>query len=271
MSKNRNKKYVQPKRYNPEVMARKIEESQKQFEKLKTTFDHKYGALENFITLLVNFASHDIKNTVHNLDGLVSTIAPNNVGESEINSIKLCIDNIRETLERLGEFNVNRNINSFELCKLMDSLEILNRPNFIVNRAEFKIKYENVDRGVIINHDFQLLLYMLNNLTINSLTALEMVELKRLNIIVKPDLRADYINIFVCDSGSGVKPEHRDKIWEPYFTTKENGSGVGLTHVKYVMQQVNGEISLIDEPFDGFGTVFKIILPLSNETQAADY
>jgi hypothetical protein len=74
-------------------MARKIDDSQRIIQKLKVTFDHKYNALENFLSLLVNFASHDIKNAVHNLDGLVSTITPSNIGESEISSMKLCIDN----------------------------------------------------------------------------------------------------------------------------------------------------------------------------------
>jgi signal transduction histidine kinase len=268
MPKNRsNRNYVQPKKYNPEVMARKIDDSQRIIQKLKVTFDHKYNALENFLSLLVNFASHDIKNAVHNLDGLVSTITPSNIGESEISSMKLCIDNIRNTLEKFSEVNITRKHNSFELSKLLGSLEILHRPFFRMNGTEFTISYEGVDKGLIVNHDLQLLLYMLNNLTINSLTALENCDTKKLGIIVKPDERVDSIVILFCDTGIGIKPEYRNRIWEPYFTTKEKGSGVGLAHVRFVMSEVRGEIILLDEPIGDFATVFKIRLPLtSNET-----
>lgn len=264
MASGKHKKYIQPKRYNPEVMARKIEESKRVITKLETSFDHKYSALESFIALLVNFASHDIKNAVHNLDGLVSTITPNNLGESEIASMKFCIDNIRNTLEKFSEFNVNRKHNSFELSKLFASLEILNRPYFRLNNVNFKIDYIGVSDQIVVNHDFQFIMYMLNNLMINSITALKTITgNKKVGIKVLPN--DDYsIIIMFCDNGSGIKPEHRGKIWDPYFTTKENGSGIGLTHVRYVMSELKGEVTLLEDYIEGFTTVFKIKLPLSS-------
>jgi PAS domain S-box-containing protein len=76
--------------------------------------------------------------------------------------------------------------------------------------------------------------------------------------------------ISVCDTGIGIKKENLEKIFEPYFTTKETGTGLGLTQVFKIIREHQGEITVDSEP--GTGTDFRIILPVpQKETRLIAY
>jgi signal transduction histidine kinase len=68
--------------------------------------------------------------------------------------------------------------------------------------------------------------------------------------------------ITVQDSGSGVPTELRDRIWEPFFTTRQRGTGLGLAIVRKRVQEVGGVASL-GSPDNGRGALFNLRLPLS--------
>ena len=68
------------------------------------------------------------------------------------------------------------------------------------------------------------------------------------------------IRISVCDTGIGIHKENIEKIFEPYFTTKETGTGLGLTQVYKIIKEHQGEITVDSEP--GTGSDFRIILPM---------
>lgn len=71
-----------------------------------------------------------------------------------------------------------------------------------------------------------------------------------------------YIRISVRDEGSGIMEENLPRIFDPYFTTKENGSGLGLATVYSIMKQHQGHLSV--ETTLGVGTVFHLYLPVSD-------
>lgn len=73
---------------------------------------------------------------------------------------------------------------------------------------------------------------------------------------------AEFIEIDVADTGPGIPKEIIDKIYEPYFTTKKEGTGMGLAIAKKIIQEHNGEISIFSR--EGFSTVIKIMLPVGN-------
>jgi len=78
------------------------------------------------------------------------------------------------------------------------------------------------------------------------------------------------IRISVCDTGIGIKKENLLKIFEPYFTTKDSGTGLGLTQVYKIIREHQGEITVDSEP-EG-GTEFRIILPVpQKETKMIAY
>jgi signal transduction histidine kinase len=66
-------------------------------------------------------------------------------------------------------------------------------------------------------------------------------------------------SIAFTDSGSGIKPEHLQRIFDLYFTTKEKGSGIGLSMVFRTIQMHDGEIEVQSTP--GAGTTFRVLLP----------
>jgi signal transduction histidine kinase len=71
--------------------------------------------------------------------------------------------------------------------------------------------------------------------------------------------RGRRVAVSVTDTGIGIKPEHLQRIFDLYFTTKERGSGIGLSMVFRTVQMHDGEIEVQSTP--GAGTTFRILLP----------
>src|SRR3989442_4774505 len=67
------------------------------------------------------------------------------------------------------------------------------------------------------------------------------------------------VSIAFTDSGIGIKPEHLQRIFDLYFTTREKGSGIGLSMVYRTVQMHDGEIEVQSTP--GAGTTFRVLLP----------
>ncbi len=69
----------------------------------------------------------------------------------------------------------------------------------------------------------------------------------------------DYVSVSFSDSGGGIPPENMSKVFQPYFTTKSSGSGLGLLIVRRIVQEHGGEIEL--ESTQGHGVRVSIHLP----------
>lgn len=70
-----------------------------------------------------------------------------------------------------------------------------------------------------------------------------------------------FVDISFIDTGKGIRPEEMGRVFEPYHTTKEKGSGLGLMIVQRIIEDHGGEIELASKPDEG--TCFKIRLPRS--------
>jgi PAS domain S-box-containing protein len=75
----------------------------------------------------------------------------------------------------------------------------------------------------------------------------------------------DYIRIAVTDTGAGIPPEHIGKIFDPYFTTKLQGHGLGLATVFSIVKRHQGHIEV--SSIVGRGTTFTLWLPAAQESQ----
>jgi PAS domain S-box-containing protein len=75
-------------------------------------------------------------------------------------------------------------------------------------------------------------------------------------------IEGSYAVVSIADTGVGMRPEVKDRVFEPYFTTKEfgKGTGLGLSIVYGIMKQNNGYITVESEP--GTGSVFRLYFPL---------
>jgi signal transduction histidine kinase/CheY-like chemotaxis protein len=73
-----------------------------------------------------------------------------------------------------------------------------------------------------------------------------------------------YLHMTIADNGSGIAPEVLPRIFDPYFTTKKTGNGIGLATVFSIVRKHGGHITV--ESTVGVGTTFHLHLPASNET-----
>jgi PAS domain S-box-containing protein len=110
-----------------------------------------------------------------------------------------------------------------------------------------------------------------NNLVINACQAMPgggTIKIDARNVDVGPKNgmplpEGKYVRISVEDRGTGISGEHLQRIFDPYFTTKQDGSGLGLSIVYSVIRNHNGRITVKSDP--GVGTVFTMYLPASQE------
>ena len=76
-----------------------------------------------------------------------------------------------------------------------------------------------------------------------------------------PEAPKTFVVVEVSDDGPGVPMDLRDRIFNPFFTTKPTGSGLGLPIVRKIVDAHEGRIDLSSEP--GKGTRFRVTLPVS--------
>jgi signal transduction histidine kinase len=98
------------------------------------------------------------------------------------------------------------------------------------------------------------------NLAINGCQAMPNGGTLRLVCAPAP---GDRVEVRVEDSGIGIPPEHLEKIFDLYFTTKDHGTGIGLSMVYRIIQMHDGELEVQSTP--GSGTTFRILLPRAHE------
>ena len=79
------------------------------------------------------------------------------------------------------------------------------------------------------------------------------------NIEISNEIDNDKIIIMIKDNGGGIPPEILHKIYEPYFTTKDNGTGIGLYMSSEIMRNMNGGLDVINED-DGAKFMIKLEL-----------
>ena len=77
---------------------------------------------------------------------------------------------------------------------------------------------------------------------------------------IATNAKTDFITVTVSDSGQGILPENLNKIFEPYFTTKHDGTGLGLTIAYKIIKEHGGDISVYSD--FGMGTSFRFMLPI---------
>jgi len=77
-----------------------------------------------------------------------------------------------------------------------------------------------------------------------------------------------FVEVSVEDTGIGIAPEHLDRIFDLYFTTREGGSGIGLSMVYRTVQLHDGTIEVESTP--GLGTTFRLVLPRARVDEDAD-
>ncbi|MCK4503245.1 MAG: response regulator, partial [Desulfuromonadales bacterium] len=148
--------------------------------------------------------------------------------------------------------------------------ELISLPKIITEMAEFSLRGSNVDVRLDIDSnlwqvdgDSGQLSQVISNLVINAQQSMPSggsITISASNILAAA---AKNVQIVVEDQGCGIDPQYVDKIFDPYFSTKENGSGLGLASCYAIIKKHNGSIS-VDSKLNR-GTTFTIIIPAAVE------
>lgn len=104
--------------------------------------------------------------------------------------------------------------------------------------------------------DRQLIERVLYNLILNAAQA----SPPRGTVTVKTRQTGDTVEVSVIDRGCGIAPKDRESIFNPFFTTKSSGVGLGLAIVSKIVDEHGGQIEVESEP--GAGSVFRVFLPV---------
>jgi len=107
-----------------------------------------------------------------------------------------------------------------------------------------------------VNGDPSMLRQAFLNLALNAIQAMPTGGTLRVSC---ESARGRQVAIKFADTGVGIQPEHLKRIFDLYFTTREKGSGIGLSMVYRTIQMHDGEIEVQSTP--GAGTTFRILLP----------
>lgn len=102
---------------------------------------------------------------------------------------------------------------------------------------------------------------VLVNLLSNAIHAVS--EQPSRTIILLVEKQNEQVSIHIDDSGKGINLEHRDRLFEPFYTTKKNGLGLGLSISQQILQAMNGELTAGESPLGG--ARFTITLPFKDE------
>jgi signal transduction histidine kinase len=147
------------------------------------------------------------------------------------------------------------------------SLEELLRETAEVTRAQMVRSGVQLETSYAelppLNVDRALLKQALLNLVLNAIEA--MPQGGRLTLGL--ERRGDRAEMRVTDTGKGIAPEHRARIFQLFFTTRPGGSGIGLASAYRAVQLHDGEIDFDSEV--GRGTTFRIDLPLAHTLEPA--
>ena len=140
----------------------------------------------------------------------------------------------------------NETLNVPKIVKL--ALDIFNE-----RYIEFKCEKEEI----LAKFDRTQLIRVVTNLVKNAIQALKDVEDPHILVMVEEE--EDTVSVSVSDNGSGISDENKDKVFEPKFTTKSSGMGLGLAMVKNIVETYGGSISFVSK--QNKGTIFNVRFP----------
>ncbi|RZJ36077.1 MAG: GHKL domain-containing protein [Flavobacterium sp.] len=145
----------------------------------------------------------------------------------------------------------NENLNVVNVVDL--ALDIFN---------EDFIHFESEETEIISKMDRTQLIRIITNLVKNAIQAIP-AEQPEKSVVVSIRKRENNVLIVVSDNGSGIEPQYVNHIFEPKFTTKSSGMGLGLGIIKNIIENYKGTITF--ETQYGKGTTFTVCLPIINQ------
>lgn len=168
----------------------------------------------------------------------------------------------REEIKRL-DYIVNQFLRAIRPTPLETQPENLNQ---LVQESVSFLAAEISDRDILVEQELRADLPLISvdrnqikqaiyNVIRNSFQAMKSGGI----LHITSDMEDDFICLHFADTGGGISPENMSRIFDPYFTTKASGSGLGLLIVRRIVREHGGEIEIINH--EGKGIELTIRLP----------
>jgi two-component system nitrogen regulation sensor histidine kinase NtrY len=217
---------------------------------------------------LLSVMTHEIMNSVAPISSLADTMKnrlqspeiKNSPVSTHLEDLELGIDTIKRRSEGLLKFTESyRSLNKItrlDLSKILvrnifEELNSLMRPSLEKKKIELEIILR--DPTLSIEADHNLVEQVMINLLVNAVEAVKEKDSPRITLSAEI-LPNNKTILKISDNGMGMPPELLDKIFIPFFSTRKNGSGIGLSLCKQIMLLHKGTIQV--QSTAGIGTSF---------------
>jgi nitrogen fixation/metabolism regulation signal transduction histidine kinase len=217
--------------------------------------------------------AHELKNPLFPLQLTVENLArARQLPEAEFDEVfrestatlGMEIANLKTIIGRFSDFSKMpkpelERIDAKDAIERVRSLyEAAGEQNAVKTRFEVQLSAQPMP----LDADPELLHRALSNLVLNAMDA--MPEGGTLTLSAQP--KGETVELRVADTGQGMTPEECERLFTPYYTTKEHGTGLGLAIVQSVVADHGGAIAV--ESQTGGGTAFVITLPKASEAKS---
>ncbi|MBL7092686.1 GHKL domain-containing protein [candidate division KSB1 bacterium] len=257
--------------YGTEFILREQKYTLVSLQNIQTELEEKeMEAWQNLIRVL----THEIMNSITPIASLASTV--NNLLADCQNDTQKCAQLESETIEDISSAAQTIEKRSKGLLNFVESYRKLTRiprPDFqiftisyLFSRIEQLMKtkmeedkinfFSDIDpESLELTADPEMVEQVLINLLLNAIDAVKTKQKGKIKLLARMDSMGRVI-IQVSDNGAGIIQSVLDKIFIPFFTTKQEGTGIGLSLSKQIMRLHRGNISVTSEP--GVETVFTL-------------
>ena len=199
--------------------------------------------------------SHDIRNPLSiisiTLENLKLTYPVDDVQKKQFDKVQRAVFRITHQIDDVLDF-VRKQPLTLNKTKISDVISDALDSVFLPDTLTLKLPKNDVE----LVCDAKKLSVVLINLVFNGIQAIN----GRGIIEIRLEENADNVVLEVKDSGKGISKENLDKIFDPLFTTKQTGTGLGLASVKSIIDAHGGTISVTSSP-----TIFRIELPKNQQ------
>ena len=246
------------------------------FNRFKEEF-RKNESLAQMTTMAAGVA-HEIKNPLASISiylQLMDKLLEKN-GSMTRDEAHKYIDVVSEEVDRLNRITVDF---LFAVKPMKVDLTLCNL-NDVVNKTVGVVKAELEDRGIDLRvhlatslakvfADASLMEQSILNLVKNAIQAMP-EEREKPQIIISTYMESDMVKVSVQDNGCGMTEDQMSKIFEPYYTTKSSGTGLGLTVLFKIMKQHGGDVSVKSTFGEGSEFILQIPIPHNQRFRITD-
>jgi signal transduction histidine kinase len=208
--------------------------------------------------------AHEVKNPLSSIKAIVQVLSED--FKSEVKTQKSLsiiveeIDRLAKVVNQLLEFAKPQRDNKTDI-KIDDVInKVLVVLRHEANMSNIDIRLDVSDDLPVINADEESLKEVFFNIIHNAIQAMSAGG--SLTISASNEQESDYIKVIFKDTGTGISKENIDKIFEPFYTTKQAGTGLGLAIVKKKLEETGG---MVHVESTNSTTKFTIKIPSSSE------